>query len=65
MAADSNALIDRVSLRLLGSAAALPSGTRALIKTQVERSNATTGIPTRVADAIYLIATSPNFTVQK
>jgi uncharacterized protein (DUF1800 family) len=65
VAADSTALINRVADRLLGSSTLLTQTTRDQARTQIERSSATTGIATRVTDAVYLIATSPEFTVLK
>ncbi len=64
LAADSTALINRVADRLLGSSTLLTQTTRDRTKAQVDLS-AATAVTTRVADAIYLIASSPEFTVLK
>ena len=62
LAADSEALVNRVAERLLGSADALSAVVKAQAKAQVERS---TTANTRVADAIYLIAISPEYMLQR
>lgn len=62
VAADSEALVNRVAERLLGSAANMSSVLKAQAKAQVERSTASN---TRVADAIYLIAISPEYVLQR
>jgi uncharacterized protein (DUF1800 family) len=64
LVADSTALINRVADRLLGSSTQLTQTTRDQTKAQVDRS-AATAVTTRVADAIYLIASSPEYTVLK
>jgi uncharacterized protein (DUF1800 family) len=64
LAADSTALINRVADRLLGSNTLMSQTLRDQTKAQVDRS-AASAVGTRVADAIYLIATSPEFTVLK
>jgi uncharacterized protein (DUF1800 family) len=64
VAADSTALVNRVADRLLGSNTLLSQTLRDQTKAQVDRS-ATTAVTTRVGDAIYLIATSPEYTVLK
>jgi hypothetical protein len=64
MAADSTALINRVADRLLGSNTLMSQTLRDQTKAQVDRS-AASAVGTRVADAIYLIAGSPEFTVLK
>ena len=62
LAADSEALVNRVAERLLGSAANMSAVLKAQTKAQVERS---TSANTRVADAIYLIAVSPEYILQR
>jgi hypothetical protein len=64
LAGDSTALVNRVADRLLGSNTLLSQTLRDQTRAQVDRS-ATTAVATRVGDAIYLIATSPEYTVQK
>jgi uncharacterized protein (DUF1800 family) len=61
--ADAGALVDRVAERLLGSAAAMSPVLRSTAVAQVQLSAATSA--TRVADAIYLIATSPEYMLQR
>lgn len=63
LAADSEALVNRVAERLLGSADAMSAVLKAQAKAQVERSTSSTN--TRVADAIYLIAVSPEYMLQR
>jgi uncharacterized protein (DUF1800 family) len=62
LAADSEALVNRVAERLLGSPARMSAVLKAQAKAQVERS---TGTNTRVADAIYFIAVSPEYILQR
>ena len=62
LAADSEALVNRVAERLLGSAARMSPVLKAQAKAQVERS---TNMNTRVADAVYLIAVSPEYVLQR
>ena len=62
LAADSEALVNRVADRLLGSPARLSTELKAQTKAQVERS---TNVNTRVADAIYFVVTSPEFVLQR
>jgi len=62
LAADSEALVNRVAERLLGGAAGMSAVLKAQAKAQVERS---TNSNTRVADAIYLIAVSPEYILQR
>jgi uncharacterized protein (DUF1800 family) len=62
LAADSEALVNRVAERLLGGAANMSAVLKAQAKAQVERS---TSSNTRVADAIYLIAVSPEYVLQR
>jgi len=70
IAADSEALVNRVAEKLLGGStqmsAALKSETKAQIeRTAVPATNPTTALATRTADAIYLIVTSPEFALQR
>jgi uncharacterized protein (DUF1800 family) len=62
LAADANALINRVAERLLGSATNLTTVTRDQVRAQVER-HAATSTRLRVGDAIFLIASSPEYAV--
>ena len=63
LAADSEALVNKVADKLLAGQISVDLKTQT--KAQVERSSATTAAATRVADAIYLIASSPEFAVQR
>jgi uncharacterized protein (DUF1800 family) len=63
LAADSEALVNRVADKLL--AGQISVDLKAQTKAQVERSPATTAAATRVADAIYLIVSSPEFALQR
>jgi uncharacterized protein (DUF1800 family) len=66
LAADTTALVNRVADRLLGSNTLLSTTLRAQAVAQVNLTAATAAnASTRVGDAIYLIATSPEFTVLK
>jgi len=62
LAASSDALVRRVAERLLGSADGMSPLLAAEARAQVERS---TNVNTRVADAIYFIAVSPEYMVQR
>ncbi|MEO8306592.1 MAG: DUF1800 family protein [Pseudomonadota bacterium] len=62
LAADSEALVNRVADRLLGSPARMGAELKAQTKAQVDRS---TNVNTRVADAIYFVATSPEYMLQR
>jgi uncharacterized protein (DUF1800 family) len=62
LAADSEALVNRVAERLLGSSARMSAVLKAQAKAQVERSTASN---TRIADAIYIIAVSPEYMLQR
>lgn len=64
LAADPEALVNRVAERLLGSVARMSAVLKTQAKAQVERS-APTAVNTRVADAIYTIAASPEYMVQR
>jgi Na+-transporting NADH:ubiquinone oxidoreductase subunit NqrA len=64
LAADSEALINRVARRLLGGADQISSTLKTQAKTQIERS-AATDTRNRVADAIYLVASAPEYSIQK
>ena len=65
LVADADALVDRVAARLFGDTGALDPGVRAEIVAQVNRSDPVTAAATRIADAIYLVASSPGFAVQR
>ncbi|MFO1454985.1 MAG: DUF1800 family protein [Steroidobacteraceae bacterium] len=70
LVADSEALVNRVAEKLLGGAAQMSATLKAETKAQVERTtipatNPQTAQATRVADAIYFIATSPEFVLQR
>lgn len=70
LAADSEALVNRVAEKLLGGAALMSATLKAETKAQVERTtipanNPTAAQATRVADAIYFIATSPEYVLQR
>jgi uncharacterized protein (DUF1800 family) len=62
LAADSEALVNRVAERLLGSSAKMSAVLKTQAKAQVERS---TNSNTRIADAIYIIAVSPEYILQR
>ena len=67
---DSEALVNRVAERLLGGASLMSATLKAETKAQVERttipaSNPLNAQATRIADAIYFIATSPEFVLQR
>ena len=64
LAADTNLLVERVAERLLGGTAAMSPAFIAEVRGQVNNSG-TTSTNTRVADAIYLIAVSPDYMVQR
>jgi uncharacterized protein (DUF1800 family) len=64
LAADSTALVNRVGDRLFGSNTVMSQTLRDQTKAQIDRS-AVTAPATRVGDAIYLIASSPDFAVLK
>lgn len=59
---DSEALVNRVAEKLLGGQ--MSAELKASVKAQVDRT-ATTVPNTRVADAIYLVATAPEFVLQR
>jgi uncharacterized protein (DUF1800 family) len=70
VAADSEALVNRVAEKLLGGSTQISSVLKAEAKAQIERTtvpatNPTTALATRTADAIYLIITSPEFALQR
>jgi len=70
IAADSEALVNRVAEKLLGGSAQMSSVLKAETKAQIERTavpatNPTTALATRTADTIYLIVTSPEFALQR
>jgi uncharacterized protein (DUF1800 family) len=62
VANDSEALVNRVADKLLGGQ--ISAELKASVKAQVDRT-ATTVPNTRVADAIYLIVTAPEFVLQR
>jgi uncharacterized protein (DUF1800 family) len=62
LAADSEALVNRVAERLLGGATQMSAVLKAQTKAQVERS---TAVNARVGDAIYFVATSPEYVLQR
>lgn len=64
LAANSESLINRVADKLLGGADQMSPTLKAQAKTQIERS-AATATATRVADAIYLVAGSPEYALQR
>lgn len=64
LAGDSEALINRVARRLLGGTDQISATLKAQAKAQIERS-AATATATRVADAIYLVASAPEYALQK
>jgi uncharacterized protein (DUF1800 family) len=61
--ADPVALVNRVAERLLGSAPGMSSSLMLETLAQVRRSGATSA--TRVTDAVYFIATSPEYMLQR
>lgn len=70
LAANADALIDRVAAKLFGSPSALPASLRTEVRAQLERTtvpttNPATALATRTSDAIYLLATSPEFALQR
>lgn len=71
VANDSEALINRVAERLLGSATLLSPTLKAQAKAQIERTvvptttSTTTALTTRTADAIFFVVTSPEFALQR
>jgi uncharacterized protein (DUF1800 family) len=70
IAADSEALVNRVAEKLLGGAGQMSATLKAEAKAQIERTtvpatNPTPQLTTRVTDAIYFIVTSPEFVLQR
>jgi uncharacterized protein (DUF1800 family) len=70
VAADSEALVNRVAEKLLGGAGQMSATLKAEAKAQVERTtvpanNPNAALATRVADAIYFVATSPEYVLQR
>ncbi len=70
IAADSEALVNKVAEKLLGGASQMSATLKAEAKAQIERTpvptaNPATAINTRVADAIYFVVTSPEFVLQR
>ena len=70
LANDSEALINRVAERLLGGSSQMSAALKAQAKAQIERTtipttNPGTALATRVADAIFFVVTSPEYTLQR
>ena len=70
IAADSEALVNKVAEKLLGGASQMSATLKAEAKAQIERTtvpaaNPATAINARVADAIYFVVTSPEFVLQR
>lgn len=70
LANDSEALINRVAEKLLGGAGQMSATLKAEAKAQIERTaipatNPQNAQATRVADAIYFVATSPEYVLQR
>lgn len=70
LAADSEALVNRIADRLLGGAGQMSTALKAETKTQIERTvvpttNPTNALATRTADAIYFVVTSPEYALQR
>lgn len=70
LAANTDALIDRVARKLFGSSDAISAALRAEARAQIERTavpatNSGTALATRTADTIYLLVTSPEFALQR
>lgn len=70
VATDSEALVNRVAERLLGGGAQMSAALKTEAKSQVDRTTVTatnqaTALPVRVADAIYMIVTSPEYALQR
>ena len=62
LAANAEALVNRVADRLLGSSARMSPELKTQAIAQVNRS---TNVNTRVGDAIYFVVTSPEFVLQR
>ena len=70
LAADSEALVNRVADKLLGGAGQMSAALKAETKTQIERTtvpatNPANALATRTADAIYFVVTSPEYALQR
>lgn len=70
LAADSEALVNRVAERLLGGAGQMSAALKAETKAQIERTTVSTTNPnaslaTRTADAIYFVVTSSDYALQR
>jgi uncharacterized protein (DUF1800 family) len=70
IAADSEALVNRVAEKLLGGAGQMSATLKSEAKAQIERTavpatNPGAALNTRVADAIYFVVTSPEFVLQR
>jgi len=70
VANDSEGLINRVAERLLGGSGQISATLKAQAKAQIERTvvpatNPNSALATRTADAIFFVATSPEFALQR
>ena len=70
IAADSEALVNRVAEKLLGGAGQMSAALKTEAKAQIERTtvpatNPNTALATRTADAIYFVVTSPEYALQR
>ncbi|NBU24265.1 MAG: DUF1800 family protein [Gammaproteobacteria bacterium] len=70
IAADSEALINRVAEKLLGGAGQMSAALKTEAKAQIDRTvvpatNQTAALATRTADAIYFVVTSPDYAIQR
>ncbi len=70
IAADSETLINRVAEKLLGGTGQMSATLKTEAKAQIDRTpvpatNPTAALTTRVTDAIYFIAISPEFALQR
>ncbi len=70
IAADSEALVNRVAEKLLGGAGQMSATLKSETKAQIERTtvpatNQTAALTTRVTDAIYFMVTSPEYVLQR
>ena len=70
VAADSEALINRVAEKLLGGAGQMSATLKTEAKAQIDRTvvpatNQTAALAVRASDAIYFVVTSPDFAIQR
>jgi hypothetical protein len=70
VAADSEALVNRVAEKLLGGAGQMSATLKTEAKAQIERTtvpatNPATALATRAGDAIYFVVTSPEYALQR